>query len=181
MENTLKRTDLSQITACKIEREPDGTILIRYVEAPPLFLRRLYYMFAIGATLFAILIMTVGGSSFSDDFKDYGFIASVSMLGIGLFVLWFVYRWAPHKFMFDSNGNGKGKLRIVPDVGFKLSKGNLPFEDILKFISGYEEATASYDIRAVTNSGTHTIASCTTEVGYRSLMAALQKEGVVAD
>lgn len=177
MENTLRQSDESQITACKIEREPDGTVLIRYVEAPAPWKKRLFIVFSIGSYLVAFLMLFVGLILVVTGDSPPG---GITLIGFAIFIYWFLNTWAPKKWLFGSDGYGRGELRIVPDVGFKLPNGNLPFNDVQHYLNGYELLTNSHDVRAITNNGTHTIARCVTDLGLQALIASLEREGVLS-
>lgn len=171
MENTLRQTDESLITSSKIIREPDGAVLFQYVQKPPRVIKILYMLFAGVSMLIALGIGMAGGFSLLNGNLFY----AIPCFGGSAFIIWFVGRWIPMKIILAY----PGELRIVPDVGYKLRNGNLPFKDVHKVLTRYESSTDSYDIRVVTDSGTHTIARCATEVGRTALIISLQREGVI--
>lgn len=173
MENTLRQTDESQLGSCKMEREPDGTLLFQYAQAPAPWKKGLYRVSAMGSYLVAIPMFVIGGVAVGTGKSPS---VGIPLIGFAIFIYWFINTWVPRKMLL-----GSGTLRIVPDVGFKLSNGNLPFKDVHTYTKGYNIHTDSHDICAVTSSGTHPIASCATLDGCTALMISLQSEGAIGN
>lgn len=169
MENTLRQADGSQFSACKMEREPDGTLLFRFAQTPGYFMRLLSVLVGVPSAIAAFFLLIIGAvATFAA-----GEMVGILMIGGAVFLYWFSVKWLPTKLL------ASGELRIVPDVGFKLSNGDLPFKDVLKYIEPGSLGD-SYDIRVVTASGSHVIARCATSDARTALISSLQREGVMS-